>query len=311
MKVLLPGNVPLDPVVPPGVETVVFDPARPVPEEHTDAEVLVTWGQGADQLRAEARRLTRLRWVQTLAAGPDAVLAAGFPDDVVLTCGRGLHDRTVAEHTLALLLAGLRRLDVMVHAKDERRWAGEVGGLQPLHPKGRLTTLLGARVVIWGFGSIAQTLAPYLRAMGAEVRGVARSAGPRAGFPVGDDIDAELPDADVLVMLVPALPETDRALDARRLARLPDHAWVVNVGRGATVDEDALVAALRDGTIGGAALDVTRVEPLPPESPLWDAPNLIISPHAAGGRPVGAEELVSANLAAFVAGQPLREVVDR
>jgi len=311
VKVLLPDNVPLDVTAPPGVETVVFDPTQPVPDEHTDAEVLVTWGQSAEQLRAEARRLPRLRWVQTLAAGPDAVLAAGFPDDVVLTCGRGLHDRTVAEHALALLLAGIRRIDVMVHAKDEHRWAHEVGGLQPLHPERRLTTLLGARVVIWGFGSIGRTLAPYLRAMGAEVRGVARSAGTRDGFPVGDDIDAELPHADVLVMLVPALPETERALDARRLALLPEHAWVVNVGRGVTVDEEALVDALRASTIGGAALDVTRVEPLPPDSPLWEAPNLIISPHAAGGRPVGAADLVSSNLAAFVAGEPLREVVER
>jgi len=311
MKVLLPGNVPLDVPAPAGVRTVVFDPATPVPDEHTDADVLVTWGQSADQLRTEARRLTRLRWVQTLAAGPDAVLAAGFPDHVVVTCGRGLHDRTVAEHTLALLLAGVRSVPTMVHAKDERRWAGEIGGPQPLHPEGRLTTLLGARVVIWGFGSIAQTLAPYLTALGARVRGVARSAGERAGYPVTQDVDAALRDADVLVMLLPSLPETDRALDARRLALLPAHAWVVNAGRGTTVDEDALVAALTEGRIGGAALDVTRVEPLPATSPLWDAPNLIISPHAAGGRPVGADALVAENLTAFVAGEPLREVVER
>lgn len=311
MKVLLPGNVPLDVTAPPGVQTVVFDPSRPVPDEHTDAEVLVTWGQDTDQLTVEAGRLTRLRWVQTLSAGPDAALGAGFPDDVVITSGRGLHDVTVAEHTLALLLAGVRRVDVMVHAKDEHRWAGEVGGPQPLRPRGRLTTLLGARVVIWGFGSIAHTLAPYLTAMGADVRGVARSAGERDGVAVGDDIDAELPQADVLIMLIPGLPETEHALDARRLSLLPDHAWVLNVGRGATVDEDALVAALCDGTIGGAAIDVTRVEPLPADSPLWDAPNLLISPHAAGGRPVGADALVSHNLAAFVAGEPLREVVER
>lgn len=311
MKVLLPGNVPLEVATPVGVHTVVFDPAEPVPDEHTDAEVLVTWGQSAEQLRTEARRLTNLRWVQTLAAGPDAVLAAGFPDHVVVACGRGLHDRTVAEHTLALLLAGVRRVPAMVHAKDERRWAAEVGGPQPLHPDGRLTTLLGARVVIWGFGSIAHTLAPHLTALGASVRGVARSPGVRAGYPVTDDVDAVLPDADVLVMLIPSLPETDRALDARRLALLPDHAWVVNAGRGTTVDEDALVTALTAGTIGGAALDVTRVEPLPPASPLWDAPDLIISPHAAGGRPVGADALVTENLAAFVAGEPLREVVER
>lgn len=311
MKVLLPGNLALAVAAPPGVRTVVFDPAAPVPEEHLDAEVLVTWGQDAEQLGREARRLTGLRWVQTLAAGPDAVLAAGFPPHVTITCGRGLHDRTVTEHTLALVLAGVRRLEDMVRAKDERRWAGELGGVQPLHPEGRVTTLLGARVLLWGFGSIARTLAPVLRSLGAEVRGVARSSGDRDGFPVSDDVDAELPGTDVLVMLVPALPETRHALDARRLALLPRHALVVNVGRGATVDEAALVAALTEGTIAWAALDVTEEEPLPPASPLWDAPHLLVSPHAAGGRPVGADELVSANLAAYVAGEPLREQVGR
>ncbi len=311
MKVLLPGNIDLDVTAPSGVELVVFDPSRPVPDEHTDAEVLVTWGQTADQLRAEAARLTRVRWVQTLAAGPDAVLAAGFGPEVVVTCGRGLHDLTVAEHTVALLLAGVRRIGDMVHAQDERYWSPELGGLQPLHPADRLTTLIGARVVIWGFGSIGRTVARYLAAMGVEVRGVARSSGERDGFPVSDDIDAELPHADAVIMVLPATEETAAAMDARRLALLPDTAWLVNVGRGATVDEDALVAALRSGTLGGAALDVTATEPLPASSPLWDAPNILISPHAAGGRPVGADELVSRNLAAYRQGGELREVVAR
>lgn len=311
MKVLLPGNIDLDVTAPSGVELVVFDPSRPVPDEHTDAEVLVTWGQTADQLRAEAARLTRVRWVQTLAAGPDAVLAAGFGPEVVVTCGRGLHDLTVAEHTVALLLAGVRRIGDMVHAQDERYWSPELGGLQPLHPADRLTTLIGARVVIWGFGSIGRTVARYLAAMGVEVRGVARSSGERDGFPVSDDIDAELPHADAVIMVLPATEETAAAMDARRLALLPDTAWLVNVGRGATVDEDALVAALRSGTLGGAALDVTATEPLPASSPLWDAPNILISPHAAGGRPVGADELVSHNLAAYRQGGELREVVAR
>lgn len=311
MKVLLPGNIDLDVTAPPGVELVVFDPAEPVPAEHTDAEVLVTWGQSAGQLRAEVARLTRLRWVQTLAAGPDAVLEAGFAREVVVTCGRGLHDLTVAEHAVTLLLAGVRRVADMVRAQDDRHWSRELGGLQPLHPTDRRTTLIGARVVIWGFGSIGRTIARYLSAMGVEVRGVARSSGERDGFPVSDDIDAELPHADALIMVLPATRETAAAMDARRLALLPDTAWLVNVGRGATLDEDALVAALRAGTLGGAALDVTATEPLPASSPLWDAPNTLISPHAAGGRPVGGSELISHNLAAYRQGAELREVVDR
>ncbi|WP_100499299.1 phosphoglycerate dehydrogenase [Geodermatophilus chilensis] len=313
MKLLLPDSVPLAPALPEGVEAVRYDAAAPVPEEHLDAEALVVWGNRPGDLRAVADRMPRLRWVQTLAAGPDVVLGAGFPDDVVVTSGVGLHDRPVTEHALALVLALLRRLPEAIAAQAEHRWAAELGGLQPLHPEGAVTTLLGARVLVWGFGNIGQNMAPLLHALGAEVRGVGRSAGERAGFPVvaEDRLDAELRQTDVLVMILPATEATTHALDAARLAELPRHALVVNVGRGTTVDEPALVAALTEGRIAGAALDVTEVEPLPGDSPLWDAPNLLLTPHAAGGRPVGADELVGANLAALLAGGELRNVVPR
>lgn len=313
MKVLLPDSLPLDPTLPEGVEAVRYDATAPVPDEHLDAEVLVVWGSSTGDLRAVAGRMPRLRWIQTLAAGPDAVLAAGFPDGVLVTSGQGLHDRPVTEHALALVLALLRRLPAALAAQAGHRWADELGGLQPLHPEGAVTTLLDARVLVWGFGSIGQTLAPLLQALGAQVRGVGRSAGERAGFPVvaEDRLEAELRQTDVLVMILPATEATTHALDAGRLAALPPHALVVNVGRGATVDEPALVAALREGDVAGAALDVTEVEPLPADSPLWDAPNLLLTPHAAGGRPVGADELVAANLAALLAGRELRNVVER
>jgi phosphoglycerate dehydrogenase-like enzyme len=313
VKLLLPDSVPLDPALPEGVEAVRYDASAPVPEEHLDAEALVVWGNAPGDLRAVAGRMPRLRWVQTLAAGPDVVLGAGFPDDVVVTSGVGLHDRPVTEHALTLVLALLRRLPEAIAAQAEHRWAGELGGLQPLHPDGRVTTLLGARVLVWGFGNIGQNLAPLLQALGAQVTGVGRSAGERAGFPVvaQDQLEAELGQTDVLVMILPATEATTHALDAARLAALPRHAFVVNVGRGTTVDEPALLAALTERRIAGAALDVTEVEPLPADSPLWDAPNLLLTPHAAGGRPVGGDELVGTNLAALLAGRELRNVVAR
>jgi phosphoglycerate dehydrogenase-like enzyme len=313
VKLLLPDSVPLDPALPEGVEAVHYDATAPVPDEHLDAEALVVWGNAPGDLRAVAGRMPRLRWVQTLAAGPDVVLGAGFPDDVVVTSGVGLHDRPVTEHALTLVLALLRRLPEAIAAQAEHRWAGELGGLQPLHPDGRVTTLLGARVLVWGFGNIGQNLAPLLQALGAQVTGVGRSAGERAGFPVvaQDQLEAELGQTDVLVMILPATEATTHALDAARLAALPRHAFVVNVGRGTTVDEPALLAALTERRIAGAALDVTEVEPLPADSPLWDAPNLLLTPHAAGGRPVGGEELVGTNLAALLAGRELRNVVAR
>lgn len=313
MKILLPTSVPLAPALPDGVVAVPYDVAAPFPREHLDAEALVVWANAGDVLAREVARLTRLRWVQTLAAGPDHVLALDLPADVVITSGRSLHDLPVAEHALALVLAAARRLDLAVRAQEEHRWADELGGAQPWGNADRLTTLSGAHVVIWGFGSIAATLAPYLTMLGARVTGVARSAGERSGVPVVTraELPDVLPDADVLVLVLPATAGTRGALDAATLALLPRRAWVVNVGRGTTLDEDALLGALRAGRIAGAALDVVATEPLPAGSPLWDAPNVILTPHAAGGRPVGAEALVAANVRAWLAGEPLRNLVER
>jgi len=311
--VLLPLGIELDPELPEGVTTVRYDVRAPIPAEHTDADVLVVWMNTPGQLADSARRLTRLRWVQTLAAGPDAVLDAGFGPDVVVTNGRGLHDGPVAEHTLALVLAAARRVPELVRAQHEHRWARELGGAQQLEPPGSFRTLDGARVLIWGFGSIAARLAPVLASLGAHVTGVAQTAGERAGFRVvaTADVLAELPTTDVLVGLLPATPETRHAIGAHVLGLLPPSAWVVNVGRGSTLDEDALLEALRAERLAGAALDVFETEPLPADSPLWDSPRILISPHAAGGRPQGASELLTHNLAAFEGGQPLRNTVRR
>jgi phosphoglycerate dehydrogenase-like enzyme len=167
-------------------------------------------------------------------------------------------------------------------------------------------------VTVWGFGSIGRTLEPHLTALGATVTGVARRAREEGHVTVIDEAHLldQLAQTDVLIMILPSTPTTEGALDAEKLAALPPHAWVVNVGRGDTVDEPALMDALRRGRIAGAALDVTSIEPLPADSPLWDTPNLIITPHAAGGRPLGALDLLAENLNALLAGQPLRNVVE-
>lgn len=318
LKILLPTNIDLpglslgtdqEPVI-----AVPYNVREDLPPEHRDADVLVSWANPMSRLRDTATALRQVRWVQTLAAGPDAVLNAGFHPDVLITSGRSLHDGPVAEHTLALVLAAARRLDLTTLAQAERRWPRELGGLhQPADNTARFSTLRGAHVVIWGFGSIASTLAPLLSAFGARVTGIARSAGERDGYPIvtAADLPDVLPTADVLISLLPATAATTNALNADILALLPPTAWIVNVGRGVTVDEDALVSALQAGRIGGAALDVTRIEPLPQDSALWDTPNVLLTPHAAGGRPLGAGALIEENVAAFLAGRPLRNVVER
>lgn len=311
---LLPSSIPLSPGLPDGVRAVTYDVEQPLPDDLLDADALVVWGNPTAQLADAARRTGRLRWVQTLAAGPDQVLAAGFPPHVRITSGRGLHDGPVAEHTLALLLAVARRLPELVRAQDAHRWAAELGGRQRLpHEGGEFRSLSGARVLIWGFGSIGARLAPLLTVLGAQVVGVATRPGTRAGYPVltPAEVPDALPGTDVLVGILPATPATRRVLGAAVFARLPRHAWVVNVGRGATLDEAALLTAIREERLAGAALDVMETEPLPPDSPLWDEQRILLTPHAAGGRPVGADTLLTDNIRAFVRGEPLRNTVAR
>ena len=316
MKILLTDTGYIDPslIRDAGHDVVLFDETAPVPAEHRDAEGLVLWGGGgsgsAEVLADMPGYLTRLRWIQTLAAGPDNVLAAGFPTSVAITSGRHFHDRTVAEHAAALALGCVRNLPTAVRAADRHEWEPTLGGAHPIHDPDRLTTLLRARVLVWGFGAIGIATAQLLTAFGANVRGVARSAGRRAGFEViaVDDVESALPWTDLLVMVLPSTPQTAGALNAERLALLPRRAVVVNVGRGATVDQAALEAALRSGAISAAGLDVTDPEPLPADSTLWDAPNLLLTPHAAGGRVVGAVERIIANAAA-VEATPLGEPI--
>lgn len=312
MKILLPSSLPESPDLPAELEAVIYDPLAEIPAEHLDAEAMVVYNNRPKYLRQAAPGMKQLRWVQSMNAGTDA-LHDIFAPEVAITSGVGLHDATVTEHTVALTLALLCQLPAAAAAQAEHRWAFELGGYRELRPAGEVRTLIGSKVLIWGFGSIGKHLAAVLQVLGAEVRGVARSAGKRAGFDVvaQDKLHEELSSTDVLVMILPVSDETANAFGPAEIDALPDHAMLVNVGRGTTVDEEALVSALQEGRLGGAALDVTAVEPLPSDSPLWDAPNTIITPHSAGGRPVGGGELISSNARRFVAGEDLINFVER
>lgn len=304
MKILLPTSITLDQSAlgaEPADQLVSYDPLRPLEAQDYDADVLVAWGNSTDQLKDCAQKLQKVELVQALLAGPDQARAAGFRPEAVIASGSGLHSKTVAEHTLALALNLVRFLPTLAEEQAKKRWATELGGPQELHPADQVTTLLGARVSIWGFGSIGQATARLFAAFGAEVTGIARSAGERAGFPVvaSDEIDSLLETTDILVMILPNSEETRNSLDAARLAKLPQRAYLINVGRGPTVNEADLIEALNSGSIAGAALDVVVEEPLPASDPLWEAKNLIITPHSAGGRPVEPEALIRQNLQAL------------
>lgn len=313
-KLLYPTSLKLDPKLLEGysVDLVSYDVKQNIPEEHVDAEILITWTNTAANLKDAAQRLTKLKWIQSLAAGPNDVLGAGFdPAKITITTGSGLHDHTVAEHTLGLLLNAARRFYDMRDHQKQGKWPGHLGGPQPDRPQGNFTTLQDANVVVWGFGNIAKCLTPWLTALGANVKGIARSKGVRNGIEIyaEEDLKDILPKTDALVMILPGSDATKHVLNAETLKLLPNHAWVVNVGRGTSVDEEALANALDQGSIGGAALDVFETEPYPEGGRLWKTPNTIVSPHAAGGRPQDPENLIAWNLRKFLAGQELKNVI--
>ena len=314
MKLLYPTSLVLDVKSLEGfsVDLQSYDVKKEIPSEHHDASVLITWTNTPENLKHAAANLKELKWIQSLAAGPNDVLGAGFdPSKITITTGSGLHDATVAEHALGLLLASARKFHEMRDYQTQGKWPGHLGGPQPDRPKGSFTSLRDANVLIWGFGNIAKTLTPYLTALGANVTGLARHAGVRNGIQIHaqDDLPSLLPKIDVLVMILPGSDSTKHVLNAERLKLLPNHAWIVNVGRGTTIDEAALDAALTEGTIGGAALDVFETEPLPGSSPLYKQKDVILSPHAAGGRPQGSEGLIAENLRRFIAGQELKNII--
>ncbi len=161
MKLSYPTSLKLDTKSLEGfsVELVAYDVKEPLPESAIDAECLVTWTNTPDNLKDAAKRMKKLRWIQSLAAGPNDVLNAGFSASELTICtGSGLHDRTVAEHALGLLLTAARRFHEMRDYQLQGKWPGHLGGPQPDRPAGKFTTLRDARILIWGFGNIAKTL---------------------------------------------------------------------------------------------------------------------------------------------------------
>ena len=268
-----------------------------------DAEVVLgnRWFlQSVDEAR-------RLRWMQSGSHGVDLILAADPPlGDAVLTCARGVYDDESADHAMALLLALTRGNH---RYRDARDW-------RPLP----LRTLAGARAAVVGWGGIGQAVGRRLLAHGMQVEGVRRrhAGGPRPEDGVvvhGPQTWTEALDgADVLVLALPLTEETRHLVGARELARLAPGALVVNVGRGGTLDDEALFDAIEAGRLGGAGLDVLEEEPPPPDSRAWSLPDVVLTPHVARSResaPFRWEALFEENLRRYVAGEPLLNVVDR
>lgn len=256
-------------------------------------------------------RAGRLRWVQLGGAGAEGALSR-YPDpQVVLTNASGVHAVPIAEHVLAFLFAFARGMHGAVRAQSRHEW-------RP-HGAHELFELRGKRLLVIGVGAIGTELVRLAAALGMSVVGVRRAVTSQAVSgalrTVGPEgLAAEIPEADFVVLTVPLTPATRGMFGVRELALMKRTAYFVNIGRGKTVDEPALVGALGEGRIAGAGLDVFEEEPLPADSPLWDLGNVIVTAHYSGQTPRYGErlwEIFLDNLGRYARHEPLMNVVDR
>jgi phosphoglycerate dehydrogenase-like enzyme len=272
-----------------------------------ETDVIFHWTDRSELLRAAWPRAERLRWIHAAGVGVDWALFPELVDsDVVLTNCRGVFDESMPEYTLSLLLALAKELPATVDDQRGRRWRH-----RPLSP------LRGRRATVVGAGSIGRATTRLLRAVGMDVTVVARTARDDAELGrihASTDLAELAAVTDALVLVTPLTDHSRGLVDASVLAALPRGSWLVNIGRGAVVDEAALVASLGSGRLAGAALDVFATEPLPPEHPLWAMSNVIVSPHIGGDVPGWLESFSRSfldELDRFMAGRPLMNVVDK
>ncbi|MEX1207235.1 MAG: D-2-hydroxyacid dehydrogenase [Acidimicrobiia bacterium] len=273
----------------PGTNPLIVRSADQMPASLGEAEVVVTFRWSDDWL------IPSLRWVQSVSAGTDQ-----FPLDllrskgVVLTSARGIHETQVSEHALGLLLAMTRGIATAATNQASRNWVWS-----------EVTELSGKTLGVLGLGVIGEGVARRARAFGMRVIGTKRNPGSYEGAAekvFGPEGTLEVfRAADVVVITLPGTTETEHLVGAAELEALSG-GWLVNVGRGSVIDTDALITAMGDGRLKGVALDVFEQEPLPQDSPLWDLPGVLVSPHLAGLSPRYGERLAALferNLAAY------------
>lgn len=274
-----------------GLEPVVYDPEKPLPDEAGRARVLVAPFLATSEAVAMTEQIPHLELVQLLTAGAEAWIGR-LPDGVALSDGRGAHGGATAEWVVSVLLAVYRHLDRFVRAQDRGEW--------DYH---QTEELAGKKILIVGAGDVGQKTRARLEPFEVETAMVGRTA--RDGVHGWDELPALLPRYDATVLIVPLTDETRGMVDADFLAAMPDGALLVNGARGPVVDTEALLAELTSGRIR-AAVDVTDPEPLPPGHPLWSAPGLLLTPHVGGTVPMAmrrAYGVAAEQLAAFVRGE--------
>jgi phosphoglycerate dehydrogenase-like enzyme len=251
--------------------------------------------------------MPRLRWAQAMSAGVDNWLALpDLPANLTLTCARGTHTESMPENIIGALFHVAKPYAQVAEHQKQSKWVHTVA--QPL---------TGKTLGILGLGVIGQEVARIAVALGLHVIGTKRRPTriPNVAEVLApEQTDEVLAQSDFVLLLLPATPETENFIDARRLAKMKPSAWLLNFGRGQIVNDADLMAATKDKKIAGALLDVFRQEPLPADNPFWTAPGIIVLPHIGGPHPQRdrfVSRLFIENLKRFLDGEPLKEVVDR
>jgi len=275
---------------------------QPSDAQKAETEALLAWGAPAGLLPA----MKRLRWAQAMTAGVESWLALpDVPAALTLTCARGTHRESMPENILGGLFSITKPYAAVAEDQKQSKWTRRLA-----------IPLAGQTLGILGLGAVGQDLARMAQAIGMRVIGTKRTAAAIPGVEVlpPERTDEVFRQADFLVLLLPATPQTESFVNAERLALMKPTAWLLNFGRGHLIDDAALIAAAANMKIAGAILDVFRQEPLPASHPFWQAKGIHVLPHIGGGHPrrdsVVARLFVE-NLGRFLDGKPLREVVDR
>lgn len=289
----------------PGAVVEAYPTVKEALPHVADADAIAMWGfQDAEPLLSAA---PHVRWVHSLSDGVERLLTPSMlTRPILLTNSHGVHDKAVSEHAMALLLSWFHRIPEAVRNQDAHLWK---------RPKGDILNKKNLLVV--GFGGIGRAIAERAKVFGMTVTAVKRT---RADELFADkvysteDILSVLPTADVIVAALPSTPATENFFDAEKFGAMKKGAFFINIARASVVDESALLAALQNGPIAGAALDVFSKEPLPADHPLWDMKNVIMTPHTASMTPDFWDrllELLKENFAAFSVGQTLANVIDK
>lgn len=292
-----------------GVELTWAEPAElPALARSADAIVMAGLFYNDQLARALGQPDNPCRWLQLITAGYEQLVTFGVPGRITVSTAGSVWSPVVAEQAMLLMLALARRMTKVIAAQERRQWDNTI--------RNDMDMIGGGRLTIVGMGSIGSELAKRAKAFGMMITGVNRSGRPHPAadrmLPV-QQLREALSDADFVAVAAPLAPDTVGLIGAAELAACPPHAVIVNVGRGAVINSAALLRALNDGVIAGAGLDVTDPEPLPPESPFWAMPNVIVSPHIGGAAPERYYERlvdhVLANTRAWMAGAPISDRV--